>query len=111
MSIIPKSDSNPRRAHTLRTGCCRAFSLSGTTLMQKVTTAASYSLSVSSFLAGLLDHYTQAQWNKAAMLAGIVLGVATFFLNWYYRRKTLRQLRDMGWDEARASKINHYLGK
>ncbi|EAA5550915.1 lysis protein, partial [Salmonella enterica subsp. enterica] len=31
--------------------------------MQKVTTAASYSLSVSSFLAGLLDHYTQAQWN------------------------------------------------
>ncbi|ECL8477702.1 hypothetical protein FTZ03_11795 [Salmonella enterica] len=79
--------------------------------MQRATTVASYSLSVSSFLAGLLDHYTQAQWNKAAMLAGIVLGVATFFLNWYYRRKTLRQLRDMGWDEARASKINRYLGK
>ncbi|WP_135026357.1 phage holin, partial [Salmonella enterica] len=46
--------------------------------MQRATTVASYSLSVSSFLAGLLDRYTQAQWNKAAMLAGIVLGVATF---------------------------------
>ncbi|ASA52246.1 hypothetical protein FGS43_19375 [Salmonella enterica] len=79
--------------------------------MQRATTVASYSLSVSSFLVGLLDRYTQAQWNKAAMLAGIVLGVATFFLNWYYRRKTLRQLRDMGWDENRASKINRYLGK
>ncbi|EFT9846430.1 hypothetical protein HQR70_004977 [Salmonella enterica] len=79
--------------------------------MQRATTVASYSLSVSSFLVGLLDRYTQAQWNKAAMLAGIVLGVATFFLNWYYRRKTLRQLRDMGGDETRASKINRYLGK
>ncbi|CAD6036919.1 phage holin [Escherichia coli] len=79
--------------------------------MHKVTTAVSYGISASSFLAGLLDRYTQEQWNKAAMLFGIVLGVATFFLNWYYRRKTLRQLRDIGLDEALASKINRYLGK
>ncbi|ECC1609115.1 hypothetical protein FNI14_24885, partial [Salmonella enterica subsp. salamae] len=93
------------------TGCCRVFSLSGITLMQKVTTAASYGVSVVAITGALLDRFTQAQWNKAAMLVGMVLGVATFFLNWYYRRRTLRQLRDMGWDETRASKINRYLGK
>ncbi|EDW2622412.1 hypothetical protein XS45_003157, partial [Salmonella enterica subsp. enterica] len=67
--------------------------------MQKVTTAASYGVSVVAITGALLDRFTQAQWNKAAMLVGMVLGVATFFLNWYYRRRTLRQLRDMGWDE------------
>ncbi|EON87820.1 MULTISPECIES: HP1 family phage holin [Plesiomonas] len=56
--------------------------------MEKITTAMSYGLAL--FLAWLGGLTVQ----DVAFLTGTVLGVGTFFVNWYYRRKTYQIFKD-----------------
>ncbi|MGL5005797.1 HP1 family phage holin [Plesiomonas sp.] len=56
--------------------------------MEKITTAMSYTLAL--FLAWLGGLNVQ----EVAFLSGTVLGFGTFFVNWYYRRKTFQLFKD-----------------
>jgi hypothetical protein len=56
-----------------------------TTLAAKVSTGVSYTASGGLTAAGMLDFL-----NNNALAFGVVLGMATFFVNWYYQRKHLR---------------------
>lgn len=56
-----------------------------TTLAAKVSTGVSYTASGGLTAAGMLDFL-----NNNALAFGVVLGLATFFVNWYYQRKHLK---------------------
>ncbi|MGY2799259.1 cell division protein FtsW (lipid II flippase) [Ewingella americana] len=68
--------------------------------MEKVTTFICYCIAV--FMAWLGGLSPQ----DIAFLVGAVMGVATFFVNWYYRRKTYRLLQSMGFDRGVNDAIN-----
>ncbi|MCI1680045.1 MAG: phage holin family protein [Ewingella americana] len=68
--------------------------------MEKVTTFICYCIAV--FMAWLGGLSPQ----DIAFLVGAVMGVATFFVNWYYRRKTYRLLQGMGFDRGVNDAIN-----
>ncbi|WP_459177421.1 HP1 family phage holin [Ewingella americana] len=58
--------------------------------MQRITSFFSYLFAVFlTWFAGLTSQ-------DVAFLVGAVVGVATFMVNWYYRRKTYRLLKEMG---------------
>lgn len=56
-----------------------------TTLAAKVSTGISYTASGGLTAAGMLDFL-----NANALAFGVILGLATFFVNWYYQRKHFR---------------------
>ncbi len=58
--------------------------------MQRITSFFSYLTAV--FLAWFAGLTSQ----DIAFLVGAIVGVATFLVNWYYRRKTYRLLKEMG---------------
>jgi len=68
--------------------------------MEKVTTFICYCIAV--FMAWLGGLSPQ----DIAFLVGAAMGVATFFVNWYYRRKTYRLLQSMGFDRGVNDAIN-----
>jgi multisubunit Na+/H+ antiporter MnhB subunit len=58
--------------------------------MQRITSFFSYLIAVFlTWFAGLTSQ-------DIAFLVGAIVGVATFLVNWYYRRKTYRLLKEMG---------------
>lgn len=56
-----------------------------TALATKVATGVSYTASGGLTAAGMLDFL-----NNNALAFGVLLGLATFFVNWHYQRKHLR---------------------
>lgn len=60
----------------------------------------SYSMSVAVAVCGDL---TLDDWVK---ISGIALGLATFFVNWYYRRKNANALKDLVIDQRVYEKVN-----
>lgn len=68
--------------------------------MEKVTTFFCYLFSACmAWLSGLSPQ-------DIAFLLGAVVGVGTFIVNWYYRRKTYRLLQSMGIDRGINDAIN-----
>jgi uncharacterized membrane protein AbrB (regulator of aidB expression) len=68
--------------------------------MERISTFLCYCIAV--FLAWLGGLSPQ----DIAFLVGAVMGVCTFFVNWYYRRKTFRLLKNMGIDRGINDAIN-----
>jgi cell division protein FtsW (lipid II flippase) len=58
--------------------------------MERITSLICYCIAV--FLAWLGG----MSYQDIAFLVGAAVGVATFLVNWYYRRKTYRLLKAMG---------------
>ncbi len=56
--------------------------------MHEKTSAAAYG--ASSFVAGL----GMLDWNTICMVGGLVLGILTFAVNWYYKRENAKVYRD-----------------
>lgn len=52
--------------------------------MPEKTTQAAYGV------AALLLWLGQLDWATISMVGGLLLGILTFFVNWYYRRKALK---------------------
>lgn len=52
--------------------------------MHEKTSAASYSF------AAVILWLGQVDWSTLSMIIGIILGIGTFIINWYYKRKNTR---------------------
>ncbi len=62
---------------------------------EKIATAGSYS--VSGFLIGFgkCGHWlADLDWNKVAIILGIVIGIATYFTNVYFQRKQAQTIKE-----------------
>jgi hypothetical protein len=43
---------------------------------------------------GILVYLSTLNWNTICMVGGLVLGILTFAVNWYYKRENSRVYRD-----------------
>ena len=57
-------------------------------MMSDKTAASAYSAS------GLVMYLGTLDWNTICMVGGLVLGILTFAVNWYYKRQNSRVYRD-----------------
>lgn len=57
-------------------------------MLSDKTAAASYASSGFAMYLGTLD------WNLICMVGGLILGILTFGVNWYYKRLNARVYRD-----------------
>lgn len=56
--------------------------------MHEVTTKTAYTGGFISFSVGrIATMYSNINWADVASIVGIIIGVATFLLNWYYKKK------------------------
>jgi hypothetical protein len=57
-------------------------------MMSDKTAASAYSTS------GLVMYLGTLDWNTICMVGGLVLGILTFAVNWYYKRENSKVYRD-----------------
>lgn len=57
-------------------------------MMSDKTAASAYSTS------GLVMYLGTLDWNTICMIGGLVLGILTFAVNWYYKRENSKVYRD-----------------
>ena len=56
--------------------------------MHDAPSKASYTSGIFAFLIGrIADMFSNVNWADVASITGIVIGVATFLVNWYYKKK------------------------
>ena len=56
--------------------------------MHDTPSKASYISGIFAFLIGrIADMFSNVNWADVASVTGIVIGVATFLVNWYYKKK------------------------
>lgn len=56
--------------------------------MHDTATKASYTGAFTSFMTGrIADLYSSINWADVASIVGIIIGAATFAVNWYYKKK------------------------
>ncbi|MCW9699825.1 phage holin [Avibacterium sp. 20-129] len=56
--------------------------------MHDTTTKVSYTgAGVTFFMGRIADMFSNINWADAASIVGIVMGIATFAINWYYKKK------------------------
>ncbi|WP_312227183.1 class II holin family protein [Pseudescherichia sp.] len=56
--------------------------------MSKVASGAAYVASAGTVANGLLTQLSPDEWSAVGVIAGIVIALLTFIINWYYKRKT-----------------------
>lgn len=59
-------------------------------MADKITSAVSYVTSTSLVTGGIAEWFRSVDWNQAAVISGIILGVATFLVNTYYSYRRSR---------------------
>ncbi|OOF70651.1 lysis protein [Rodentibacter caecimuris] len=67
--------------------------------MHETTTKTAYTGAFTSFIMGrIADMFANINWADVASVVGIVIAVATFLINWYYKKKDfeLRKLEVEG---------------
>ena len=67
--------------------------------MHETTTKTAYTGAFMTFFTGrIADMFSNINWADVASVIGIVIGVATFLINWYYKKKDfeLRKLEVEG---------------
>lgn len=58
--------------------------------MHDTPSKASYTSGLFAFFIGrIADMFSNVNWADVASVTGIVIGVATFLVNWYYKKKIL----------------------
>lgn len=56
--------------------------------MHDTPSRASYTSGIFAFLIGrIADMFSNVNWADVASITGIVIGFATFLVNWYYKKK------------------------
>ena len=61
----------------------------------KIASAVSYCVSGTLVCGGSVAQWIQSvDWNKVAIISGVVIGAATFLLNAWYKRQILTTYRD-----------------
>lgn len=61
--------------------------------MSKLTTGAAYGAAAGTVANGFLTQLSPDEWSAIGVLAGVFVGLLTFIINWYYKRKaTLAQI-------------------
>lgn len=67
---------------------------------EKIASMASYCISGGLIcMGGLVEWFRHIDWNQVAVISGIVIGIATFLTNAYYKRrqtKAIERAADMG---------------
>ncbi|ELY2705377.1 class II holin family protein [Cronobacter sakazakii] len=56
--------------------------------MSKLASGAAYGVSAGTVANGLLTRLSPDEWSAVGVIAGIVVALLTFGINWYYKRKT-----------------------
>ena len=56
-------------------------------MADKITSAASYVTSGGLVTGGMAEWFRSIDWNQAAVISGIVLGIATFLVNTYFSNR------------------------
>ncbi|EJO9055068.1 lysis protein [Cronobacter sakazakii] len=56
--------------------------------MRKLASGAAYGASAGTVANGLLTRLSPDEWSAVGVIAGIVVALLTFGINWYYKRKT-----------------------
>jgi len=56
-------------------------------MADKLTSAASYVTSGGLVTGGMAEWFRSVDWNQAAVISGIIIGVATFLVNTYYSNR------------------------
>jgi len=56
--------------------------------MSKLASGAAYGASAGTVANGLLTRLSPDEWSAIGVIAGIVVALLTFAINWYYKRKT-----------------------
>ena len=63
------------------------------TMPEKITTAGAYSMSGILIALGKFGTWlSNLDWNKIAIILGIVIGIATYFTNLYFQRRQTRAI-------------------
>jgi hypothetical protein len=57
--------------------------------MSKIATGAAYGATSGTIAVGLLTRLSPDEWSAVGVLAGIVVAVITFGINWYYKRRPI----------------------
>ena len=57
--------------------------------MSKLASGAAYGASAGTVANGLLTRLSPDEWSAVGVIAGIVVALLTFGINWYYKRKTM----------------------
>lgn len=55
--------------------------------MSKLASGAAYGASAGTVANGLLNRLSPDEWSAIGVIAGIVVALLTFFINWYFKRK------------------------
>lgn len=62
--------------------------------MSKLATGAAYGASAGTVANGLLTRFSPDEWSAIGVIAGIIVALLTFGINWHYKRKfTLAQIQ------------------
>ena len=62
--------------------------------MSKLASGAAYGASAGAVANGLLTRLSPDEWSAVGVIAGIIVALFTFAINWYYKRKhTLAQIQ------------------
>ncbi|TPD64454.1 lysis protein [Kosakonia cowanii] len=56
--------------------------------MSKLASGAAYGASAGTVANGVLTRLSPDEWSAVGVIAGIVVALLTFGINWYYKRKT-----------------------
>lgn len=74
--------------------------------MHETTTKTAYTGAFTSFIMGrIADMFTNINWADVASVVGIIIGVATFLINWYYKKKDF-ELRKLELEDKLNDKKN-----
>lgn len=55
--------------------------------MSKLASGAAYGASAGTVANGLLNRLSPDEWSAIGVIAGIIVALLTFFINWYFKRK------------------------
>lgn len=55
--------------------------------MSKLASGAAYGASAGTVANSLLNRLSPDEWSAIGVIAGIVVALLTFFINWYFKRK------------------------
>jgi len=62
--------------------------------MNNLTSGAAYGAAIGTMANGFLNCFSPDEWSAIGVLAGILVALFTFVINWYYRRKmTIAQIK------------------
>lgn len=60
---------------------------------EKIYSALSYCISLFMIcMGGLVEWFQRVDWNKVAVISGVIIGIATFLSNVYYKRRQTKAM-------------------